>query len=348
MALKEIDRQIMTGYLQGKYSVEQLQLVREYLHNEAYRESLDRFLQEEWETLKQTPLADLPGLDQKYLDFRALAARRRQEYEDQGHGKAASAGKLVWLRPLRLAGAAAILLVAFGLYWLLSSRSSYDGKTAAAQWIVFRNPAGQRTRIVLPDSSVAWLGNAATLQYNTGYNKDNRRILLQGEAYFMVRHGGKGPFTVITGDIATIDIGTEFNIRYYPGQSSITVEVAKGNVEVRSTRGRNEARIAAIAQGQSMRYDSPTAKATTTLLQDDAMPGAWRNGILVFHRRPLKEVTDELERYYGITVQYANPASEQILLTTTLNNRSLDDALDIVAVSAGLHYQQDGNHVLLK
>jgi hypothetical protein len=62
----------------------------------------------------------------------------------------------------------------------------------------------------------------------------------------------------------------------------------------------------------------------------------------------LKEVTDELQRYYGVRFQYNNPDAENILLTTLLDNKNLEDALDIVTLTAGIQFTRQGNLIILK
>jgi len=55
-----------------------------------------------------------------------------------------------------------------------------------------------------------------------------------------------------------------------------------------------------------------------------------------------------LEKYYGISIRYADPAYEQILLTTLLDNNSLEEAMEIVTVTAGIHYTRQGDTINLK
>ncbi|HEX9512525.1 MAG TPA: FecR domain-containing protein [Puia sp.] len=331
MEPKEIDRQLMLDYLQGNCTVAQLRLIKEYLHDEVYRESLDKFLQEEWLVISRSPLPELPGIDRQYEKFqnRLIPGRTRTGIR-----------RLVWLTT----AAAALLLLLFSV-WLL--RPGQPRRDDAAQWIVFHNAPGQKRKITLPDSSVIYLATASTIKYNGGYNSTNRDIFLEGEAYFIVNHGGRQPFTVVTGGIATIDIGTEFDIRYYPGKPSIEVAVAKGKVEVQSTKRDASVRIATLTQGQGLLYDTLTAGATVSILPDAGLVGAWRKGILSFHQRPLKEVTDELERYYGVSIRYSDPTIGDMVLTTLLDNTTLDDALDIVTVTAGVTYTRQGDTILL-
>jgi len=324
MTPKEIDKKIVLSWLQGNHSIGDLRILQEYLHDPAYRESLDKFLLEEWISLREEEQPPMPDVELKYDRFRAQLAPVRP--------LPAKRWRWGWA-----AAAAAIVVVLAGLGWLLS-RSGDSGEELA--WTVFNTAAGEKRTIYLPDSSQVYLDAASTLKYDEGYNSGNRKVFLDGEGYFVVRHDGRQPFTVVTGELSTVDIGTEFDIRHYTGD--VTVAVAAGRVEVQFGKGGG---VTPLSKGQRLQYDAVSARVITDSLPDASFVGAWRKGVLSWRRRPLKEVTDELQRYYGVSIRYVNAAHENILITTVLDNRRLDEAIDIVAVTAGVHYTRQGNTI---
>jgi len=338
MGPKEIDRQLMMDYLQGTCSASQLRQIREYLYDIDYRESLENFLREEWEATSAAPQAALPGIDHQY-----------EKFMSRNRPAGVSRSRAVTRKMFRVAAvAAAIILLALSLWLLRPARPGRTKGEPSVQWTVFHNEPGKRQTLLLPDSSIVYLGTASTLKYDPAYNSTHRRLFLEGEAYFIVKHAGRYPFIVRTGDISTVDIGTEFDIRYYPGRPAIEVSVAKGKVEVHSAKEGGNGRIVALEQGKGLRYDSLTARSMVSDIPDTALVGAWRRGILSFRRRPMKEVTDELERFYGVSIRYVQPSLRDILLTTLLDNNTLEDALEIVAVTAGVRYSRKGNTVFLE
>ena len=324
MTPKEIDKKIVLSWLQGNHSISDLRILQEYLHDPAYRESLDKFLLEEWIAVReaeQPPMRDVEG---QYDRFRAQLTPVRQ----------LPARKWRWRW---VAAAAAVVVILAGLGWLLT-QSGDSGQELA--WTVLNTGAGEKRTIYLPDSSLVYLDAASTLKYDAGYNSSNRKVLLDGEGYFVVRHDGHQPFTVVTGELSTVDIGTEFDIRHYTGD--VMVAVAAGRVEVRVEKGGG---VTSLGKGQRLQYDAVAARVITDSLPDASFVGAWRKGVLSWRRSPLKEVTDELQRYYGVSIRYANAAQEKILITTVLDNRRIDEAIDIVAVTAGVHYTRQGNTI---
>src|SRR5260221_6209191 len=316
-------------------------MLQDYLQDTAYRKSLEKFLQEEWGALDVAPQPSLPDLEQQYDKFRSQLQIPEPELSP--------VRRLPARRWVPAAAAAAVVFFLAGMIWFLYHGSGPAGKeNKTISWVVLNTAPGKKRTIQLPDSSIVYLGVASTLRYNADYNSNNRSVFLEGVGYFVVRHGSRYPFTVNTGNLATIDIGTEFNIRHYAGQGTVEVTVAKGRVEVHNKRGGNKSLVAALGQGQQLQYDSATAGAVTVSLPETSLVGGWRKGVLVFRKQTLKEVTDELQRYYGVSIRYANPAHTTILLTTLLDNRSLEEALDIVTVTAGVRYVRQGNTILLQ
>ena len=351
MASKEVDRQLLLNYLEGKCSRDQLRQIREYLHDEAYRDSLNLFMQEEWETLERQPFPPLRDMEDQYKKFRsAYLEPASKTPAGETPVRKTPAGKTpVRVLPRMAAIAAALIVAAVGLWLLLPHLAGRQSQNTATQWISWHNEPGHHSELVLPDSTRVYLGPAATLRYAHNDN-ETRFVQLEGEAYFIVRHDQHRPFTVVSGALSTRDLGTEFNIRYYPGDPSIVIAVASGKVQVSRTPAAapQTAPPVALLPGQLLQYDTLTKKSAITDLPDPSSIGAWRKGILSFRRRPLKEVTDELERYYDIRFHYTNPESQNILITTLLDNKSLTDALDILSLTAGVHFTREQNRILIK
>ena len=52
--------------------------------------------------------------------------------------------------------------------------------------------------VAMPDGSDIWLTPGSTLCYDETFHTDERRVHLDGEAYFDVEHDAKHPFDVVT------------------------------------------------------------------------------------------------------------------------------------------------------
>ena len=339
MPSKAIDSQLLQLYIEGNCSTDQLNQIKEYLTDEAYRDSLHSFMQEEWEWLSNTDFPALPGMPEQYAKFRFYMARRDKGITHSDPVRSVGVRRL----PIIYAAAAAVLLLIAG-NWLWRALVDRRSKQLATNELYFHNEPGHRSTLKLPDSSRVYLGAASTLRFKQSTD-GSRLVLLEGQAYFEVEHDEHRPFTVITGSLTTVDIGTAFNVRNYPGDPNIEVAVTSGKVQVLH---KNEKQLAVLDPGKRLEYDTLTQRCVVTSLANAGLAGAWRKGVLTFNKQPLKEVTDELQRYYGVRFQYTNPSAENILITTVLDNKTLEDALDIVTLTAGIQFTRQGTRIVLK
>lgn len=104
-------------------------------------------------------------------------------------------------------------------------------------------PNGGEWQIQLPDGSTVWLNAASSIQYslNIGTAKQ-RRVKLDGEAYFEVAKNAAHPFIVETDKQAVEVLGTHFNINSYRDERLTKTTLLEGSVRV-SHKTTNESEV---------------------------------------------------------------------------------------------------------
>ncbi|ASZ13411.1 DUF4974 domain-containing protein [Chitinophaga pendula] len=331
MQQKEIDPQLLQKYLEGTCSPEEWQQVYNYLYDQAYADSLAANMQQDWH----------------HMMAQQLPAPAPEKYDTFLRKTGQTASPVLTLSPWRktlrwtAAAAVALLVITGGWYW--QRHRQEQQAFMALQWHSLHNEQGHSSVIILPDSSRVFLGAGSTLRYQHNFNDANRDLYLEGEAYFVVKHGGTQPFRVTTGKITTTDVGTEFNIRYVPNISTIDISVAKGEVAV--SHGNN---TTALLQSERLRYEMATGKAIKEKITTNEAVGGWRNGQLSFQHQRLQTVMQELERHYGTTIHLDTTTTGNITITSTIVEASLEDALDIICTAAGVHYTKQGNIITIR
>ncbi|SJZ95176.1 ferric-dicitrate binding protein FerR, regulates iron transport through sigma-19 [Chitinophaga eiseniae] len=332
-----VDQTLIELYIHGRCTATQLAEVRQYLHDPAYRESLQEWLHHDWQQLSHENYAPETDADEKYRQYLALVQP----------APATPVKQISTIRWWKVAVAAVFtgIIALTGWRWQQHLRQRAFQEQ---QWVQLHNEAGKRTKITLPDSSQVYLDAVSSLQYNKNYGVTNRNIILEGEAYFVVKHGGAHPFSVQTGNLTTIDVGTAFNIRYRHTEPAIEVAVAEGIVNVMDHARPQTGVLARLTQQQQLHFDTATREATVQMLPDAESIGAWRHGVLIFRQQPLKAVAAALERYYGINIRFDSPEAARGVITTILHHSTVDEALDIVAITAGVSVKRSGKEVLIK
>jgi len=158
----------------------------------------------------------------------------------------------------------------------------------------YRTATGERRAIPLPDGSEVWLNTRSALSVAIGGDRRHVR-LLEGEALFRVAADPSRPFVVDCGACTVQALGTLFSLRRFErGPVGAEVVVAEGRVRVGA--GSEAGRQVEAVRDQIVRIPADgglPARADA----DAAAKIAWHRGKLIFNRRPLAEVLDEVGRY---------------------------------------------------
>jgi len=128
--------------------------------------------------------------------------------------------------------AAAILLlpliiaqgVTFGYFGKLANTITEQSVSS-----VIHAPMGSRVSFNLPDGTVGWLNSGSSLTFSLPFNS-NRKIALNGEAWFDVSHNDKSPFEISAGNSKVKVLGTSFNVSAYSGDY-IEIVLQNGKIE---------------------------------------------------------------------------------------------------------------------
>ena len=97
--------------------------------------------------------------------------------------------------------------------------------------IVKTSTENEKRDIVLPDGSTVRVSASSTIEYPADFN-ENRRITLDGEAYFNVARDEEHPFTVGNGEVQVTVLGTEFNVKGYSSDPVAEIALVTGQVTV--------------------------------------------------------------------------------------------------------------------
>jgi transmembrane sensor len=219
----------------------------------------------------------------------ALLTERRRRERDRSR----------MLRRGTMLAVGALAAGAAGVAVLLSLQPAPSASTAQA----YATDLGQMRTVRLADGSVVEL-NAKT-KLTVDYEPSARRVTLaDGEAAFDVAHDPDRPFLITAGDRTVRVVGTRFDVRRREGQLSVTVD--RGVVEVRPTvQGAGQA--FRLHAGQRLTHEEGAAGADLSLA-DAADALSWREGKLVFHDQPLRDVVAELNLHLQRPVRLEDPA----------------------------------------
>jgi transmembrane sensor len=166
-------------------------------------------------------------------------------------------------------------------------------------------PIGTEYNLRLPDGSYVWLNSGSSITFpNTFKPKHERRISLQGEAYFMVKKDKSSPFKVITRTQDIVVLGTHFNVDSYPDEAYTKTTLLEGSVRVEPKSDQQLiSKNVLLKPGQQLTL---TMNKAVVLEVDTAQAVAWKNGDFLFRNEDFKTALRRISKWYNVTIVYQN------------------------------------------
>lgn len=246
------------------------------------------------------------------------------------------------VRNIKFLAAAAITTLLTSLFLIMSpDRTGRSKEQIEVVQVIKENPAGQKSKLHLPDGTVVYLNAESRITYQSTFSQ-RREVTLTGEAYFEVIKDAARPFVVKSGRLSTTALGTAFNIQAFPGTERIRVTLMSGRVRVDDATTRQSVELSPL---EEVSVDDKTrALEKTTLATDDGV--LWKEGIMKFSKTPFEEVVMELERWYGVTFKIDGKPKD-VLCSGEFKNEYLSNVLNVLSHNIGFQYSINDKYVTL-
>jgi ferric-dicitrate binding protein FerR (iron transport regulator) len=204
--------------------------------------------------------------------------------------------------------------------------------------IVIKAPFGQTITTALPDHSIVQLNSGTTLTYNRSFGWVDRRVKLNGEAFFIVK-GSSQPFEVVTNNSIIKSVNTKFNVRAWntePGKETV-VTLVKGKLDFAPKA--DPQKSVTLLSGQTSRIVKNSPQPSEPEIANVIHTISWRNNGLSFDSQPLSVIFGEMERRYNILIRTTNTNILQDSLTIFIARPTGPrDVLNNICQAANLKY----------
>lgn len=207
----------------------------------------------------------------------------------------------------------------------------------------FEAPAGSRSKVVLPDSSIVWLNSGSRLYFTNNYGEENRELHLSGEGYFEVFRNEKMPFVVHAGLCDITVLGTRFNVSSYENDNIISTSVSEGKVRISDGK-----QAISVSKGQIVEYSKNTSSFTKKSISASSI-AAWTENRLEYADITLRDFADIVSRYYNVQIVIKSEKNANEHLNISLrNNETLDEVLEGISRVLPVAIQRQGNTIYLQ
>jgi len=268
---------------------------------------------------------------------------------------------------------AAAAITGLLLYRSPAASGKVSAATAQVSEVVTRN--GSRTNLYLPDGTRVWLNAGSRITYNKDFGESNkgsgasasREVNLTGEAFFDVAHNPARPFIIHTRRIDIKVLGTSFNVKSYPSDKTTETILIHGSIEVAIRNKANKKII--LRPNEKLVVDNedsatlqrhisahpatnleehppvviqkPTYEHTTGAMVETS----WVNDRLIFQEETFGELARQMERWYGVTINFAKPELRMLQFTGSFRQETIQQALDALTLTAAFNYTISGTQI---
>ncbi len=210
--------------------------------------------------------------------------------------------------------------------------------------VTVTTPLGTKGSLTLPDGSKVTLNSNSTLTYPVLFTKNNKRLELEGEAFFEVANQSEQPMVISTGKLDTHIVGTKFNLRAYPEDEEITLTLQEGKVigTIRNLSNTLEQIVLLPNEQLSVSRSSNDFIRKKVDAKDYSL---WINNMISFKYDDLKSIAKTLEYRFNKTIIIDSSLENNTdkYVGTFECNQSLDEILDILSYKQKWKYLKSKN-----
>jgi len=214
----------------------------------------------------------------------------------------------------------------------------YNRSTLKTNELIYNTlvvPKAGTYHLTLSDGTKVWLNAQSKIRFPVQFNSHQRKVYLEGEAYFDVVKDSRRPFSVSVNGNTIEVIGTSFNINSY--KPITTTTLVNGSVKVSNGTSQQLLKPGEQVQiGEGMRVE----------LADITKVIAWKSGDFYFKSDPIDEIMEQLSRWYDVDVRFKGEIPEGRGYNGNIRRDvNLSETLQMLNYVSGATFELDGRTV---
>jgi transmembrane sensor len=316
---------LLDKFLKKEATSEEIRLLTDWFCRPDSQRDLAEFYAGKWEKASF-------AMDSKIQD--TMLENIREEMNPHRQRRGYFIGKLIKYAAIILLP----VLLGVGSYFLIGNVFAGANKEMVASV-----DNGQKATLQLPDGTRVWLNSGSSIRYDKSYNQRDRIIALEGEAYFEVAKDKRRPFIVKANEVSVRAVGTTFDVKAYAGDNTITTTLIEGKVNVFDAKTTSQ-----LLPNQKITFNKNNHTFDKIQVYDAKIAGLWKNNQLAFDSETLEDIAKVLERMYNVQVVFDSEQIKQMRFSGKIKNNSLESVLQLISLTAPIHYNVKDSIVTLK
>ena len=315
---------IITRILSGNSSSEDFLSLSEWLNADEKNKKEFRLLKSYWDAEVSFSHSLMPNVSLDNL---------RKKIDDQSRQKRL---RLIRFIATPIAAAIAFLVLFFATIHL-------NTREAKVQQFYTYITDKNKSHFTLDDGTKIILNRNSRFTYSDAYGTDQRKVNLEGEAYFEVAPDKNRPFYVETEEVKIRVLGTVFdvNTHYTRGVRTVLVE---GAVAL-EWGDQKEIRM---KPGELADFDRTTTEVTLKEV-DVTSYISWKEGYFVFEDEPLEEIMHTLSLWYDKEFLFVGKRSRTLHFSGHIKRyERIETILSAITDVTGVEFRMNGQIILIR
>jgi ferric-dicitrate binding protein FerR (iron transport regulator) len=292
----------------------------------------DAAFREMWDECAEAT-ADEASADKAFMQLSSMLPEQK-----------ATVRRLSWLRRAAIWGIPLVMLGAAAYFYV---QATHRAKLYSEVVFMHKFTAyGERSMIVLPDSSKVWLNGGSSLIYPSRFVSAERNVCLTGEAYFEVRKDHRRPFTVDVNQMKLKVLGTTFNVFSYPDNPQIVATLETGKIQINVA---NRKKPYILSPNDQLVLDSQTGEVELRNVKASDF-SVWRVPSLYFEETKLIYALQQIERTYNVKIHVQNSQYNNQTIRAHFNaDEKIEGIMAVIKMLIpSLNYEIDGKDIFIK
>lgn len=359
--------ELIEKYKAGTLSEKEIIQLTDLLNNSNYNPDEEKYYKHLWDESNSEDI-------KLNSDRIWLTIRNKIQINPNSHSSKKAYRKL-YLNLLSYAAVILIMLLSSWYYFNYIS-PTIDTSTLSSAVKEYIVPYGSKSKLLLSDGTQIWLNSGSKLFFDNYYNKKNRTVYLQGEAFFDVTENKEKPFYVKTNNIDIKVFGTSFNVKAFKEDETIETTLISGSVmlEKKDEYG-NVIHTVQMKPNQIASYSLKKEKIVLTstaycpnefhnpehsktnkseeyisenISPEAKMAIAWKDNLLSFKGETIENLILKLQRWYDVEIILQNESLKNCRFTGAFDNETIEQALEALKLIAPFSYSIHENKIVIK
>lgn len=208
-------------------------------------------------------------------------------------------------------------------------------------------PKGEKSELILPDGTHVMINADTHVKIPANFSAKNRKIWLEGQAYFKVKSDSLNPFLLETPRINVEVLGTEFDMSCYPEEEEVTVVLEEGKVMFSGTNNTTiDGKV--LKPGETGVYNILNGTLKVEETKNTLYVTGWKSGVFRFKNMPFGELIKKLERQYNVVIDVQDKELLNERYTGEVNSETVRRVMQNFALATPFDVTFNGRYITVK